>query len=1080
MPLTEEQHDWIVTAQAKSAEYQVHGEKMAARNKEMLKITAEVDRLTDELREANKALKITWDSDAGKSFFKKKKRSMDWMDGDRDSEVDTVHDLKDGYQVDEKAARRVLLLHEELVRLQTQMEEAEIEVDDPEKPGQKKTEKVFSAKDIERELWSPLVMAEVIPSNAVADKYSQEAQVWNGACEIYHDLLEDHTKNTSEHEGLKRGLRIGMDVVSLVGTIGAESIKIANFDALAMTSAEKELAKAAHGIDPSARTPEQTAAMEKLQKFANAERDMAALSVATTVVNGGLTIIDKALDKPEPQLGWKIAEAVFDALQSAASASMGLAGKQVAAQDRAMAESSSFKTAMASATSLVNYGFKAGKVVFRVNDICNAADAGGRKAAAAALIKSVAGAVGDAFAAFDTQPGKDKEGNDVAGSGGAWAKIGGAVQMAIVGASNAGFIGEHIYKSVQSGGLKNPGALVGAIGLTVIGPIMAGVFDQLSDASRKDIGDKEHSKGVSKAFEERDDGKVYNRQSGETLVSQSDTLSGAMNLLNTSGQDEEAQREMGEAVDKEVLKQQIEAALKNMPDLSKIGSELLKSVPSGASAEDAKIAIARRLAAIEQEQKEKEIGDFKNKLATDSQFKNKFFAEIKTQSDKEAEKLDELIGEASGSPEDLEDEEKARKAMASVDKLIREAAACNQKWQMVESLTSGGASILVAALPVAGLVAALQKLAMDTAILVRKSVQLNKWMDNMALTMGNHSVYGPAISSRLSSAKIQVSQQALRVVYDAIGVAAEGAKLADCTGAATGMSIGISMARALTEFGFKMAKEAEVEAGWQLYKDARANPGDRKKARKAMRWNSTLSKCVLAYGIVMDGDPIAKEVGRSCGLTPEVLADQKDVCGKVVSYFNTLYSDDPQVLRRIPLKKDWHPGAPLLTLDSWLRFKAAAAERAVPTLAPESAKTVDIDRFLAVLGSLIGRDGNYASVRDAKYPELNPDPTGPDKRLDPAYRDFLTRTQEAGNGLLNALRAWKPVTGTPAQDAKVKWVPGSSHDGMIDVADSLIAQTQLLLGEVGMDIKALDEREKRKKEREAEEKEKAKKVLEGV
>ncbi|HMO73016.1 MAG TPA: hypothetical protein PKC84_15495, partial [Paracoccaceae bacterium] len=119
-------------------------------------------------------------------------------------------------------------------------------------------------------------------------------------------------------------------------------------------------------------------------------------------------------------------------------------------------------------------------------------------------------------------------------------------------------------------------------------------------------------------------------------------------------------------------------------------------------------------------------------------------------------------------------------------------------------------------------------------------------------------------------------------------------------------------------------------------------------------------------------------------------------------------------------------------------------------------------------------------VRDAKYPELNPGPTGPDKRLDPAYRGFVTRTQEAANGLLTALRGWKPVAGTPDPQAPVKWVPGSSHDGMIDVADSLIAQTQLLLGEVTFDIKQLDEREKMAKERDKQSKENAKKVLEGV
>ncbi|MBC2836525.1 hypothetical protein [Paragemmobacter straminiformis] len=1063
MPLTEAQHAWIETAQAKSAEFQAFGEKMSVRNKEMTEITAEIDRLTSELRDANAALKVTWDSDAGKGLFKGKKRSMDWMDGDSDSEVDTVHDLTGKYKVDEKAARRVLMLHEELVRLQTRMEEAEYE-----DPVTKKKAKVFSPKDIERELWSPLVMAEVLPSNAVADKYSQEAQVWTGACEIYGEILEKHTEEASEFEGAKRALRIGMDVVALVGSVGAESIKAANFDAVSMSAADKDLASAAKKVAPSERTPAQVSLLGKLDKLEVAERNMAALSVATTVVNGGLKVADKALDTPDAKLGWAIAESVYEALGEAASKSLGLAGKQVATSNKALSETQAFKTSIASATSLVSYGFKAGKVVFRVNEICTAKDESGRKKAALGLIQSVAGAIGDAFAAFDRQDGKNDKGEDVTGTNGAWSKIGAAVRTAVIGASNAGFIAEHIYKAQKSGGLKNPSALVGAIGLTVLAPIMAGVFDSLSDASRRDLkkddkGKEEaYGKGAQRSFEESSDDKAGNRLTGETHSTFTDYVDQSMSSLMPDKDDESAG-----AIDKEKAKEQVEAALKSLPELATLGTALLSAIPSGATAEEAKQAIAERLSKLEQQEKEKEIGNFSKRLADDPQFKESFFADIKTQSDEEADRLDKLINDASPSPEELDNDEKAEKSVAALEKLTNEAEACNQKWQMVNTLTSGGASILVAALPVAGLVVAIQRLAMDTAILVRKSIQLNKWMDNMALTMGNHSVYGPAITSRLSSAKIQVSQQSLLVIYAALGVASEGAKLGDCTGAATGISIGVNMARALTEFGFKMHKEAEIEAGWQLYKEARANPGDRKRARKAMRWNSTLSKCVLAYGIVKDGDPIAKEVGRSCGLTPEILVDGKNVCTKVVKYFETVYSDDPQVKRRIPLKKDWHPGMANLSLDSWLRFKAAAIDRAIPSMSQESARTTDIDRFMAVLEPLIGRDADYSGVRDLKFPELNPDPAGADMRLDPKYREFLNRTKEAANGLIAALRAWKPVNGKPPSDSDQKWIAGSSHDGMIDVADSLLAQAQLLLGEVSFDIKQLEEREKQDKAREA-------------
>jgi len=199
-------------------------------------------------------------------------------------------------------------------------------------------------------------------------------------------------------------------------------------------------------------------------------------------------------------------------------------------------------------------------------------------------------------------------------------------------------------------------------------------------------------------------------------------------------------------------------------------------------------------------------------------------------------------------------------------------------------------------------------------------------------------------------------------------------------------------------------------------------------------------------------------------MTPEVLADQNDVCGKVVTYFSTLYSDDPVVLRRIPLKKDWHPGSPTLTLESWIRFKARAVDQAKPSLSDESARTPAVDRYLAMLTTLIGEDGNYAKKRDDHYPEVFDPKAKEDPRQKPEYIKYLKDTSTAAEGLIDALRGWKPLTGAPEDDEKTKWSENASHDGMVDISVSLVAQAQVLLGEVSYDLKLHEEQKKLREE----------------
>lgn len=1005
--------------------------RMVAKREKLGKILDKVGDLSPKLAKANAELTITWPEDQKKCFWDNQQNKMQWMTGDRDVEVDTVHDLRKGYDVDPVKAKEVQKLHMELVKLQTEMEQA---VDENGKP-------LFTAKDIERELWSPLVRADIIPSNAVGDKYSQEAQVWNGACELYKKKLEDYSKKASKYDQVQRALRIGADTASLVGTLATESIKAANFEGMALSRKDTEKFNTSKtGIeDKLGGDKSKVASLSKddLEKLADqkgiprgdlefyadyskksamakvANRDILMTTMAVGVVQGGLGIVEKALDKPAQQDGWKIAEAVYSAVAKSTTDALSAGFTAATVANPNLLKDNNFLTMQGQVNNLVNYGLKGGKVIFRVNEIANAKDAATAKAAAFSMVASLAGAVGNAFAAFDVA-GKPEEG----GTSGEWTRIGAYVESAILSTASIGKIADAVVTAKSQGKDVNIGAVIAACGLSVIGPIMTGAYKPLEDKSREDTG----SGGEGVFAETPEEKKAREKKTNAAIQKLGGTPidpSKVMSLFGTLGKTDEAK-----------MRDNLQKALKKQQD------------------EEAK-------------DKQAKIDDFKNSLK-DEETRKAFLASVQQEAEGSSKALEKLIEAASPDPDDLTDEKKAKAAMDAVEKLIAEAAALNAKWEMINALTAGGVGILVAALPVAGLAAAIQKLAMDVAILVRKSVELNKWIDNMALTIGNSSVYGPAIAGRLASAKVQFSLQVARVVFDSIGVAAESCKLADLTGISTGISIGNNMARALTEYGFKMQKEAQIEYGWHLYKKALANKGDRKIARKAMKWNSTLSKCVLAYGIVMDGDPIAKEVARSCGLTPDILADQKNVCGRVVVYFETLYSDDPVVMRRVPLKADWHPGTPILAFDSWIRFKAAASTRAVPPIAPASSNTPLIDRHFARLRDLIGMDSDYAGRRDAKFPEgdLVSIPTPHDDtttvnveaRSQPDYGTWLKAVRTELTGLVSALGSYAPVTGPCPKDADPQWAEGLAHGAMLAIADSLVAQALLMRGEVDFDL----------------------------
>lgn len=981
-------------------------------------ILKDVDLMRDDLAEAQKfTVKLTKEQQI--LFWKTTKvKTMNWSEANatkpkvdvtdkkrntrgvlsrednmRDAEVDTKHDLRGNYEVDPAAAKKAQEAHQKIVELQEKMRAL---VDD-------EGNRLFDDDMIERELWTPLVKADVIPENAVADGFSEESKVFKGAVKIYEDKLKEHSKTAGRHETAKRMLGIGKKTVAMMGKVAGEAIKIANFSGVAMSGQEGRELKAltdqgAEGGDTIPGGSGKT--FDELSKQFNdsqkALEQQAYASMALGLIDGGFDLADKALDKPDKKRNWEIAEIIFNSVANAAIA--GLAADKAKKTYEANS-TSDFRTANAAAGNLVKYGLQASKVIFRLHDAL-VAPPGERTKHLKAMVVAVGTAVGNAIAAFDVAETRDKDNDNVInpGTDGAFSNAGAYVTVAIVGAANIGEMLKIIKEASDEGKKPNAKAFATALGLNVVGAIMAGTYVPAADGSREVLKDDQTN---ANPHQETEYEKSYRKLGdGDQILSMTEGMKGLSDLFD---------------------KLPVDAI-----DPARMEKQILKAAQEEEEA---------RLKA--------DLDQLNTRLQNDEDFRKQFEADIANETKERKAELQKLIGDATASPDDLADEKKAKEAMAAIDRLIAEVEATRMKIAVIEQVTSGGVGIIAKFLPAAGLAVAIRQFISDLYFLAVKVKELNLWNRNMALTYGNDSVYGPAIQSRLASAEIQLSQKTINAALSAAGVAAESMRLADVMGAATATSIGITMAKALSDYAYEMHKEIEISKGWSLYLKARENPGDRKIARKAMRWNSTLSKCVLAYGIVVARDPVAKAVAQNCGLTPVVVADKDDLCQKVVQYFMTVYNDDPVVLRSIPLERNWHPGKPDLTLESWLRFKAAAFVKAVPPISERSADTARIDSMLADLDKLWSK-GGYAPTRDDLAGD---DPTDED------YGDFLEESLDLAEALMNAFSKYTPQNGPAPKDAEDPWTEGALHSEMRAVTESLAARAQILKSEIGYDIK---------------------------
>lgn len=365
--------------------------------------------------------------------------------------------------------------------------------------------------------------------------------------------------------------------------------------------------------------------------------------------------------------------------------------------------------------------------------------------------------------------------------------------------------------------------------------------------------------------------------------------------------------------------------------------------------------------------------------------------------------------------------------IASIEYILAVQAKNDATFNLCKTIATKGTGMVMKMFPGAALVEACLSLTFAIQDAVKKAEEMIIWMDNVADAQNASSAQVDAMLNRKGLQKKQTIQANVQVALDAAKVVAEVLALTPAAPAAPIVKKSVEFTEAAIEAADLIYTEVQLARAWKIYQAAAANPADRYLARKATRENPTLSKYAMAWG-AKEGDPIAVEGMRRCGLNEHTLALPDTNVTKVVSYLEAKYADDPVLLRAVPVKEEWHPGTVELTFRSWASFYQMATTKAAPLVGT----TQDVSGINAALGALDTAEAAFKDAVDAAFEanktrekeEVELDPGGPDKGAVLMIKAALLKTSDA-------LRKYK------ALDAD-----GAEHKEMATYVDALVALTE--------------------------------------
>lgn len=330
----------------------------------------------------------------------------------------------------------------------------------------------------------------------------------------------------------------------------------------------------------------------------------------------------------------------------------------------------------------------------------------------------------------------------------------------------------------------------------------------------------------------------------------------------------------------------------------------------------------------------------------------------------------------------------------TIERLILQIKKDQMLVSVAESMIKMGPAAAAAFFPPASIVVAVVDLALSMRKAAAHFMAWQEWQANEMDAASMRSVQTQAMANRAGLSAEKTAIEGIRSLEAAIRVLGEVCGTVGGPFAPVGMAVskGVSAVGTLQEIILKFRDKAELKLSWDSYQAALSNPENRIAIRAAIKKNATLAKYVIAYGAVFDGNPVAKNALKKCGLSAKVLQSEGANVQKVVAYLETLYAEDPQVLEASPDAPNWHPGPVAFTAVS-----VAAFAHAMNDATPKPAKPLPLETP-ALMGQAEEAKTKLDLARTAFSQLPQQPPVGNGDDVDLVYTEAL-------NGLLGALNA---------------------------------------------------------------------------
>ncbi len=291
--------------------------------------------------------------------------------------------------------------------------------------------------------------------------------------------------------------------------------------------------------------------------------------------------------------------------------------------------------------------------------------------------------------------------------------------------------------------------------------------------------------------------------------------------------------------------------------------------------------------------------------------------------------------------------------LEAIETLMAEIKRNEKIYGIAKAISTGGLGVVAEFVPGVGVAKVATQMCFAFAEAYKKTRQFKTWYDNTKDASAAATVQLDAMMNRYGLAKSQMLEKDAAALLAAIKLVGEAMKLAGhLSPVGYAVSAAASGSEAIMGAATAVMSHREMEEAWKTYLAYLKTPKDRKLARMALRQNPTLAKYAMAYGAVVEGNPIAMKAMERCGLNEKTMAQPSANVGKVVAYLELVYKDDPKLLREMPPGTDWYSGTPQLTLDSWAELYHAARTKSEPPLADQDVS--------GIVGALTLHDGTRA------------------------------------------------------------------------------------------------------------------------